>query len=142
MTSTTEQEIASDIVTRLRAEGENAMRQHLSLGMHKLCAEAADEIARLRSYLGSGGENKLQVEFTEMRSLAEVRTTQRDAAEAQVRELSAALRPFAEMARKADLHGALGIRVESLRNLNADQWGLANLKAFARAAELIPEDKT
>ncbi len=38
----------TDIVKRLRAEGENAMRQHLSLGMHRLCALAADEIERLR----------------------------------------------------------------------------------------------
>lgn len=37
-----------DIVEKLRAEGENAMRKHLSLGMHALCSEAADEIERLR----------------------------------------------------------------------------------------------
>lgn len=42
----------TDIVQRLRQEGEDAMRKHLSLGMHKLCEEAADEIERLRKALG------------------------------------------------------------------------------------------
>lgn len=37
-----------DIVARLRREGENAMRKHLSMGMHGLCAEAAHEIERCR----------------------------------------------------------------------------------------------
>ena len=38
-----------DIVARLRTEGEDAMRKHLSLGMHALCTAAADEIERLRA---------------------------------------------------------------------------------------------
>ena len=37
-----------DIVKRLRKEGESALRKHLSLGMHDLCTEAANEIERLR----------------------------------------------------------------------------------------------
>ena len=41
----------NDIVERLRLQGENAMRQHLSLGMHKLCEEAAAEIERLQSII-------------------------------------------------------------------------------------------
>jgi uncharacterized protein (DUF1778 family) len=45
--------MSDDIVARLRAEGENAMRQHLSLGMHKLCNDAADEIERLRATINS-----------------------------------------------------------------------------------------
>lgn len=43
-----------DIVMRLRAEGEDAMRRHYSLGMWKLCAEAADEIERLRGSIPTG----------------------------------------------------------------------------------------
>lgn len=39
-----------DIVERLRQEGEDAMRKHCSLEMWKLCAEAADEIERLRDF--------------------------------------------------------------------------------------------
>jgi hypothetical protein len=39
----------TDILERLRAEGEDAMRKHLSMGMWKLCAEAAAEIERLRA---------------------------------------------------------------------------------------------
>lgn len=42
------------LVYRLRREGENAMRQHLSMGMHKLCAEAADEIDRLTKLIHDG----------------------------------------------------------------------------------------
>src|SRR4051812_46141656 len=38
-----------DIVERLRAEGADAFHQKYSLGMYKLCAEAADEIERLRA---------------------------------------------------------------------------------------------
>lgn len=37
----------SDIVERLRAQGADAFAKHYSLGMWKLCAEAADEIERL-----------------------------------------------------------------------------------------------
>lgn len=39
------------LVERLRREGENAMRKHLSMGMWRLCQEAADEIEVLRSKL-------------------------------------------------------------------------------------------
>lgn len=39
------------LIERLRAEGEDAMRKHLSLGMWKLCAEAANEIERLTNVL-------------------------------------------------------------------------------------------
>lgn len=39
----------SDLVERLRREGADAFHKHYSLGMWKLCAEAADEIERLRS---------------------------------------------------------------------------------------------
>jgi hypothetical protein len=38
----------TDIIERLRGEGSDAMRKHLSLGMFNLCAEAADEIEHLR----------------------------------------------------------------------------------------------
>lgn len=41
----------SDIVERLRAEGADAMSKHLSMGMWKLCDEAAAEITRLRAAL-------------------------------------------------------------------------------------------
>ncbi len=41
----------SDIVERLRSEGENATRKHYSLGMWMLCSEAADEIETLRAAL-------------------------------------------------------------------------------------------
>lgn len=41
----------SPLVESLRTQGENALRRHLSLGMHKLCTEAADEIERLRKAL-------------------------------------------------------------------------------------------
>lgn len=43
--------MTTDIVERLRVNGENALRKHLSLGMHGLCTEAADEIERLRAAL-------------------------------------------------------------------------------------------
>jgi hypothetical protein len=39
----------SDIVDRLRDQGRDAFAKQYSLGMWKLCAEAADEIERLRS---------------------------------------------------------------------------------------------
>jgi hypothetical protein len=39
----------TDIVERLRREGESAQSKHLSMGMWRLCAEAADEIERLRA---------------------------------------------------------------------------------------------
>lgn len=38
----------ADIVQRLRDQGVDAFARHYSLGMFKLCAEAADEIDRLR----------------------------------------------------------------------------------------------
>ena len=38
-----------DLVARLRAQGTDAFAKHYSLGMFKLCTEAADEIERLRS---------------------------------------------------------------------------------------------
>jgi hypothetical protein len=38
----------SDIVQRLRDQGKDAFAKHYSLGMFKLCDEAADEIERLR----------------------------------------------------------------------------------------------
>lgn len=41
----------TDIVDRLRAEGADAMHKHLSLGMHGLCADAANEIERLRRFV-------------------------------------------------------------------------------------------
>ena len=34
----------ADLVKRLRAEGDSALRKHLSMGMAKLCAEAADAL--------------------------------------------------------------------------------------------------
>jgi hypothetical protein len=37
------------LIERLRREGENSMRKHLSLGMHSLCAEAADALKHLTS---------------------------------------------------------------------------------------------
>ena len=40
-----------DIVARLRWSGQDAITRHVSLGMHKLHAEAADEIDRLREAL-------------------------------------------------------------------------------------------
>lgn len=39
----------SDIVDRLAAEGKDAFAKHYSLGMWKICAEAAEEIASLRA---------------------------------------------------------------------------------------------
>jgi hypothetical protein len=39
---------SDDIVARLRSEGSDAFAKHYSLGMWKLCADAADEIERLR----------------------------------------------------------------------------------------------
>lgn len=44
-----------DIVTRLRDQGRDAFARHYSLGMFKLCADAADEIERLRASCGEGG---------------------------------------------------------------------------------------
>lgn len=41
----------SDIVTRLRDQGKDAFAKHYSLGMFKLCDEAASEIERLRKAL-------------------------------------------------------------------------------------------
>jgi hypothetical protein len=38
-----------DIVDRLREQGADAFRRHYSLGMWRLCAEAADEIEQLRA---------------------------------------------------------------------------------------------
>lgn len=38
----------NDIVERLRDQGKDAFMRHYSLGMFKLCTEAADEIDRLR----------------------------------------------------------------------------------------------
>lgn len=40
-----------DIVQRLREQGKDAFATHYSLGMFKLCVEAADEIERLRKAL-------------------------------------------------------------------------------------------
>lgn len=39
------------LVYRLRREGTDAMTKHYSLGMWQICAEAADEIERLRAAL-------------------------------------------------------------------------------------------
>lgn len=41
----------SDIVERLRDQGKDAFAKHYSLGMFKLCAEAADEIERQRAII-------------------------------------------------------------------------------------------
>jgi hypothetical protein len=41
----------SDIVERLREQGKDAFARQYSLGMFKLCTEAADEIERLRKGL-------------------------------------------------------------------------------------------
>ena len=41
-------DIQPDIVERLRDQGKDAFAKHYSLGMFKLCAEAADEIDHLR----------------------------------------------------------------------------------------------
>lgn len=41
----------SDIAQRLRDQGTDAFAKHYSLGMFKLCAEAADEIDLLREAL-------------------------------------------------------------------------------------------
>jgi hypothetical protein len=41
----------SDIVERLRDQGKDAFAKHYSLGMFKLCDEAAQEIERLRAEL-------------------------------------------------------------------------------------------
>lgn len=43
----------SNLIERLRGEGADAMRKHLSLGMWALCSEAADEIERLQKILDS-----------------------------------------------------------------------------------------
>lgn len=48
-----------ELVSRLRREGENAMRRNLSLGMHALCAEAADEIERLSALLATAYDGLL-----------------------------------------------------------------------------------
>lgn len=40
-----------DIVERLRDQGRDAFARHYSLGMFKLCDEAASEIERLREIL-------------------------------------------------------------------------------------------
>jgi hypothetical protein len=39
----------ADIVARLQREGQDAFTKHYSLGMWKLCEEAADEILKLRA---------------------------------------------------------------------------------------------
>ena len=43
----------SDIVERLRDQGRDAFARHYSLGMFKLCDEAAAEIERLRAQLAA-----------------------------------------------------------------------------------------
>lgn len=40
---------SEDITVRLLREGENAQRKHLSIGMWKLCSDAAGHIFRLRA---------------------------------------------------------------------------------------------
>jgi hypothetical protein len=44
-----------DLVQRLRSQGRDAFAKHYSLGMFKLCAEAADEIERLMAELQRSG---------------------------------------------------------------------------------------
>ena len=46
----------SDIVERLRDQGRDAFARHYSLGMFKLCDEAAAEIERLRAQLAASTE--------------------------------------------------------------------------------------
>ncbi len=40
--------LGDDIVSRLRREGQDAFHEHYSLGMWRLCSDAADEIENLR----------------------------------------------------------------------------------------------
>lgn len=64
--------MAEDIVVRLRREGEDAMRRHLSLGMHGLCAEAADEIEKLRQMVDIARTGLLRVERQSETARAEI----------------------------------------------------------------------
>ena len=163
MTSpTTEQEIAGNIVERLleslrevRCNRQPFTPEHADC-VCRLTNAAAEVIETIR--LQKTGLEALlcdaQQEIAELRSLAEIRTTQRDAAEAQVRELRkrneeldewlsnanresakqraaaetycAALRPFAE-----------AYRVARQRMDTTDQH--VSPHHFARAAELIPD---
>jgi hypothetical protein len=66
-------------------------------------------------------------EIAELKELGRLRTEQRDRAEAEVRELRAALRPFAESERYRRQTGYMG-RIAACH--------------FARAAELVPEENT
>ncbi len=56
------------LVERLRLEGEDAMRKHLSLGMWKLCSEAADEI-ELLGRLAMGLNTKLVLAESRLTSI-------------------------------------------------------------------------
>lgn len=76
----------SEIVDRLRLQGENAMRQHLSLGMHKLCTEAADEIERLYALVDETARDRENYNGAHQRAFLEVE---------RLREV---LKPFAEAA--------------------------------------------
>lgn len=85
-----------DIVTRLRREGENAMRKHLSMGMWQLCAEAADVIEGLRS------------ERDTLDVMAEVGFSQTMQKGATVEQFTAALRGIEiALARDGDIDGAM-----------------------------------
>lgn len=59
--------MTDDLVARLRREGESAFHKHYSLGMWKLCAEAADEIDRLNRKLDQADRivDRLQCEKTD-----------------------------------------------------------------------------
>lgn len=70
MTRTSRSSPMADIVERLRNEGRDAMAKHLSLGMHTLCSEAADEIERLRDEL-----DKTFACMTEARNALSIRVT-------------------------------------------------------------------
>jgi len=50
----------SDIVERLRDQGRDAFARHYSLGMFKLCDEAAAEIERLRAQLAASADAKIR----------------------------------------------------------------------------------
>jgi len=62
--------MAEDIVPKLRREGKDAFHKHYSLGMHKICSDAVDEIDRLRE-LSSEGDARLYHERTINKDLYE-----------------------------------------------------------------------
>jgi hypothetical protein len=73
-------------------------------------------------------------DIAELKELGRLRTEQRDRAEAEVRELRAALRPFAEAYREGGF-GDDAVHTDLVHLYTRESY-------LARAAELVPEENT